>query len=139
MTLTAIVPIYNEENTIEELLNRLSDIKCVDKIIAIDDNSNDKTSEILKSLEINNLVCIYNNKNFGKGYTIRQALEIAKTKYAIIQDADLELDVNDIYKIYEKISQGDLDVVFGSRFLNKSKLEIILNLSYWLTKCLYFY
>ena len=64
VTLTAIVPIYNEENTIEELLNRLSDIKCVDKIIAIDDNSNDKTSEILKSLEINNLVCIYNNKKF---------------------------------------------------------------------------
>ena len=49
----------------------------------------------------------------AKGTQLDKRLEIAKTKYAIIQDADLELDVNDIYKIYEKISQGDLDVVLG--------------------------
>lgn len=123
MSLTAIVPIYNEENTIKELLLNLSRIECVNKIIAIDDNSQDATKQILKELEIDKLDIIFNSQNYGKGYTIRQALEIINTDYTIIQDADLELDVTDIEKIYNKITKENLDVVFGSRFLNKNNIE----------------
>ena len=101
----------------------LSRVECVDKIIAIDDNSQDDTKQILKELEIEKLHVIFNAQNFGKGYTIRQALEIINTDYTIIQDADLELDVTDIEKIYNKITKDNLDVVFGSRFLNKSIIE----------------
>ena len=86
MSLTAIVPIYNEENTIEELLLNLSRVECVDKIIAIDDNSQDDTKQILKELEIEKLHVIFNAQNFGKGYTIRQALEIIKKIYSLMTD-----------------------------------------------------
>ena len=123
MSLTAIVPIYNEENTIKELLLNLSRVECVDKIVAIDDNSQDDTKQILKELDIEKLHIIFNAQNYGKGYTIRQALEIITTDYTIIQDADLELDVTDIEKIYNKITKDNLDVVFGSRFLNESIIE----------------
>ena len=77
MSLTAIVPIYNEENTIEELLLNLSRVECVDKIIAIDDNSQDDTKQILKELEIEN-ACNFIAQNFEK-VTPRQALEIINT------------------------------------------------------------
>jgi len=121
MRLSIIIPAYNEERTIKEIINKIKKqkIKGIEKeIIVIDDSSTDKTSEILK--KIKDIKIILNKKNLGKGGSIKQGLKLAKGDIIIIQDADLEYDPKDYEKVINPIINKQTKIIFGSRFKNKS-------------------
>ncbi len=115
---SVIVPVFNEEKTISEVLKSLSDISIINQIVVVDDNSTDGTVEIIKQNFINDVFLIENNNNVGKGATIRQALKVVDSEFCCIQDADLELNPKYIIDYFNLINSMNLDVVFGSRFKN---------------------
>ena len=127
MKLSIIIPCFNEENTIEEIINRIIDQKEIDKeIIVIDDFSSDQTRKILKEKfedKIDKL--ILNERNFGKGYSIREGIKNAGGDCILIQDADLEYDPNDYKRLIKPIEKGVADVVYGSRFIGSEEKRIL--------------
>jgi dolichol-phosphate mannosyltransferase len=119
--LSIIIPVYNEKNTIEKLLNKIHKLRNIKKqIIVVDDASNDGSANILKKNKnkINKL--IYHKKNLGKGAAIKSAQKFVKGNIVIIQDADLEYDPGDYYKLLHFINKG-YKVVYGSRVLGKNR------------------
>ena len=119
--LTIIIPVYNEKNTIEKIINKickLSDIK--KEIIVVDDASNDGTKEILIKNKNKITKLIHHKKNIGKGGAIKSAKKYIKGNYVIIQDADLEYNPSDYYKLLNFIKKGH-DVVYGSRVLSRKR------------------
>ena len=147
MILSVLIPIYNEKNTILEILKRidsvdLGDISFKKEIILVDDGSTDGTRDILKGLE-NKYKIIYHSKNQGKGAAIKTGLNHVLGDYVIIQDADLEYDPKDYRKLLETALKNNAEVVYGSRRLkpqNKySHISFYLGglLLTWLTKILY--
>jgi glycosyltransferase involved in cell wall biosynthesis len=130
MKLSVIIPCFNEISTIKEIVSKINNEKNYNKeIIIIDDNSTDGTIEILKN-ELSEKVdhIIYNEKNYGKGYSVRKGIEIASGDALIIQDADLEYDPSDYSKLIEPIKNGYADVVYGSRFIGTDQKRV---LNYW--------
>lgn len=122
MTLSVIIPVYNEKNTISEILERidkvdLSEFSFNKEIIIVDDGSNDGTREILSKL-VSKYKIIYHPKNRGKGAAIRTALEHVSGDYVIIQDADLEYDPKDYKNLLACVIENKAEVVYGSRLLN---------------------
>ncbi len=127
MKISIIIPCFNEKSTIKEIVNKILKLDNLDlEIIIIDDFSTDGTVEILKNFKedkINKI--IYNNKNFGKGYSVRQGIKIATGEIILIQDADLEYDPLDYYKILNPIMKNKADVVFGSRFIGSDEKNVL--------------
>jgi len=121
MKLSIIIPTYNEEKTIEEIINKVIQVNYLDKeIVVIDDFSNDRTKEIiLKKFSNKILKVIYHDKNLGKGACIKSAKKIISGDIIIIQDADLEYDPNDYINLIKPILEKKSKVVYGSRVLNK--------------------
>jgi len=135
----AIVPIFNEEKKAKKVLNSLVSSYPILKIYVIDDGSTDKTTEIIKEFKDINVIKLFNNKNYGKGYSMRLALsKITPNKNRIIffWDGDDELDVKDIHKlIHHYENEPNCKILFGSRFLIKNPilkygfLKILINYS----------
>ncbi|MBU2633722.1 MAG: glycosyltransferase family 2 protein [Nanoarchaeota archaeon] len=121
MKLSIIIPVYNEKSTILKILEKIKNINLyVDKeIIIVDDCSTDGTTNILKNLKDKNIKIIYGKKNQGKGSSIITGLKYVTGDYVIIQDADLEYNPEEYKKLLDISIKNDLDVVYGSRFLNK--------------------
>ncbi len=122
--LSIIIPVYNETKTIEKLISKVLKINRIKKqIIIVDDGSTDGTSEKLKKIKkkykINNI--IFSKKNKGKGHAIRLGQKKIKEKYTIIQDADLEYDPKDYYKILKVLKKKNYKIVYGSRVLNTNR------------------
>lgn len=122
MKLSVIIPTYNEEKTVAQLINKVYGINLTKEIIIVNDGSSDNTyNEIKKAIHNkNNFKIINNKKNFGKGYSIRNGLEQVKGDIVLIQDADLELDPNDYYELIKPFKEKNAKVVYGSRLLNKN-------------------
>lgn len=119
MKLSVLVPIFNEEDTLEEMIKRVRDVPIEKEIIMVDDGSTDASREILKKYEnIKNIKIIYHEENRGKGACIRTAREHISGDIVIIQDADLETDPNDYLKLIKPIENKVTKVIYGSRFLN---------------------
>ncbi|MCL4378880.1 MAG: glycosyltransferase family 2 protein [Actinobacteria bacterium] len=115
-----IMPAYNEERTIEEIISKVHSVEINKEIIVINDGSKDKTPAILSSIKDKyNLKIINLEKNYGKGYAIRKGIEISKGEIILTQDADLETDPAEYHKLLAPIVEGKSKVVFGSRFLGK--------------------
>jgi glycosyltransferase involved in cell wall biosynthesis len=121
MLLSVLVPCYNEEKTIREILSQVQAVHLEKEIIVVDDCSRDRTPEILAELrrEDKLLKVIRQPANRGKGEGIRTALAAATGEIVVIQDADLEYDPNDYYELVKPIVAGKVDVVFGARFLGR--------------------
>ena len=127
MLVTVLIPCFNEKKTIEEVVDRINDLKDLNlEIIIIDDNSNDGTKDLLKD-KIQDKVSkiIFNNKNYGKGYCIRKGIEASNGDAILIQDADLEYDPSDYPKLIKPIESGVADVVYGSRFLGGEEKRVL--------------
>ena len=129
--LTIIIPVYNEIKTIEKLLNRVFKINIKKQIIVIDDASIDGTSKILKKYikKIDKLITHKINK--GKGAAIKSAQKHIRGKYTAIQDGDLEYKPTDLLKILNYIKKKKLNVVYGSRVLNKNKFKNTKNFTHF--------
>jgi len=119
--LSIIIPVYNEKNTIEKILNKIHRLRDIKKeIIVVDDASNDGSINILKKNKNNITKLIYHKKNLGKGAAIKSAQKFVKGNIVVIQDADLEYDPMDYYKLLRFINKG-YKVVYGSRVLGKNR------------------
>jgi glycosyltransferase involved in cell wall biosynthesis len=119
MKVSVVIPVYNEIDTIEEILARVDKVAIKKEIIVIDDLSIDGTRERLKKIAADkeNVKVIYHNRNKGKGAALRTGFESVTGDIVIIQDADLEYDPNEYPKLLEPILDGRADVVYGSRFI----------------------
>lgn len=127
LKLSVVIPVYNEQATIGEVIDRVRgvDLGCIEKeIIVSDDGSTDGSAEILAEYSKNfpELVAVHASPiNLGKGAAVRLGMAYSTGDIIIIQDADLELDPNEYRRIITPIVAGQSDVVYGSRFLAKSK------------------
>ncbi len=129
--LTIIIPVYNEEKTLLELLKKVNFLKTDHgaEIILINDGSEDSSKNIIEKNENFYDHFISYEKNKGKGFAVREGIKKSKGEYIIFQDADLEYDPKDIVKFLEMINKFAPDVVLGSRFNydKYSKSHSILN------------
>ena len=127
MKVSIIIPCYNEQSTIKEIINKINSQTNIEKeIIVIDDFSDDKTREILENDLKNNIhKIILNERNYGKGYSIKKGIESASGDCIIIQDADLEYDPTDYKKLLDPIINDVADVVYGSRFIGTSERRVL--------------
>ncbi|MCJ7581886.1 MAG: glycosyltransferase family 2 protein, partial [Candidatus Aminicenantes bacterium] len=119
MKLSVIIPVYNEKNTVKKIIQQVQNVELEmeKEIILIDDGSTDGTREILKNLEISNVIVKLHEKNQGKGAALRTGFSLATGDFVIIQDADLEYDPREYPKLLTPLLDGRADAVYGSRFL----------------------
>jgi glycosyltransferase involved in cell wall biosynthesis len=119
--LSIVVPVYNERNTIRQVLGRLLALDCLPKeIVVVDDGSTDGTRDVLRDLQgVPGLTIVLKPVNQGKGAALRTGFEHARGGIVMVQDADLEYDPRDIPSLLEPILNHEADVVYGSRFLQR--------------------
>ncbi len=116
-TVSIIIPVYNENNTLAELLKNVDNASFCGlkkEIILVDDGSNDGSTDILRNLSSKYKV-IFHDKNKGKGAAIKTGFENSTGDVTVIQDADLEYDPNDYEEMVKLIIDNKADVVYGSR------------------------
>ncbi|MFN7134320.1 MAG: glycosyltransferase family 2 protein [Myxococcales bacterium] len=125
------MPVYNERSTLKEILRRVVAVDLPKELVIVDDCSTDGTREILQEIADKGLAAIegaqpkntndvrvyFQERNQGKGAALRRGFKEATGEMIIVQDADLEYDPGDYYKLVQPILDGDADVVFGSRFV----------------------
>lgn len=129
MKLSIIMPVYNERDTLREILDlvRAVDLGLTKEIIIVDDGSTDGTKEILQQLkDIPEVNVLFHQQNMGKGAAIRTALGHVSGDFVIIQDADLEYDPEDYKKLLVPVLKDKAEVVYGSRFTGERR-----NMFFW--------
>jgi len=119
MKLSVVIPVYNENDTIELLLERVMSVGLADEIVIIDDGSTDGTRKLLQELASTHEIIqlILHETNQGKGAAVQTGFQAATGDLILIQDADLEYDPRDYVTLLQPIREGIADVVYGSRFL----------------------
>ncbi|MBI2627844.1 MAG: glycosyltransferase family 2 protein [Candidatus Niyogibacteria bacterium] len=126
MKLSIIIPVYNEKNTVQELIKKVQNVFLPDmekEIIIVDDGSTDGTRDILK--KVSGIKYIFHDKNLGKGGAIKTGFQRATGDIILIQDADLEYDPNEYGRLIAPIFSGRADVVYGSRFVGNDPHRVL--------------
>jgi glycosyltransferase involved in cell wall biosynthesis len=145
-TLSIIIPVFNEEKTVELLLNRVADVELKNnlqkELVIVNDCSNDNTKSVVEQYISANpqlQIRLYNHEiNMGKGAALHTGIKEATGEYIIIQDADLEYDPNDFNQLIEPVIRGAADVVFGSRFMGSKPHRVLLFYHYMANRFLTF-
>jgi len=128
MQTTVVIPVYNEIETIEEIINRVKATGRVDELLVVDDGSKDGTRQKLAELEKSGQIrVILHEVNQGKGAAVVTGIKAASKDVIIIQDADLEYDPREYPALLRPIEEGKADIVYGSRFLGGGRRPIL----YW--------
>ncbi len=119
-SISVIMPVYNEEDTVSEIIRRVLAQKLVDRLIIINDNSRDRSLEKIKieARRDKRIQYLTNRTNMGKGYSVRRGLSLIKSGIVIIQDADLEYYPEDYKKLVPNVK--DDSAVFGTRMRKKN-------------------
>jgi glycosyltransferase involved in cell wall biosynthesis len=142
MKLSVIIPVFNEESTIEKIIQKVKKVNIDKQIIIVDDGSTDRTREILEKWKDEDIKVIYHKRNQGKGSAIRTAIPYVEGEVTVIQDGDLEYDPEDYHTLIRPILDGKTKIVYGSRFLRVNKpiyLRFLLGNIFltWLINILY--
>jgi glycosyltransferase involved in cell wall biosynthesis len=124
-TLSVIVPVFNERNTVAEIIRRMRAVSLPHdlelEVVVVDDGSSDGTDKILAALEDSTVRVVNHRVNSGKGSAISTGLKTVRGDLVLVQDADLEYDPNDWPKLIDPILTGKARVVYGSRFTGERK------------------
>lgn len=116
--LSVVIPCYNEEATIQALINLVLASPWVAEVIVVDDGSKDRSREILATVNDPKVRVVLHEVNKGKGAALRTGFQHANSEFVIVQDADLEYDPSEYPLVLEPLLDDRADVVFGSRFLS---------------------
>ncbi|MFV0446167.1 MAG: glycosyltransferase family 2 protein [Planctomycetaceae bacterium] len=133
--LSVVIPIYNEELTLREIVDRVRAVPIRKEIVLVNDCSRDRSQEIMDELVIesesdpdNRIVAVHHEHNQGKGAALRTGFAAASGDMLVIQDADLEYDPAEFPRLLQPIVEGKADVVYGSRFLGDQPHRVLY---YW--------
>jgi glycosyltransferase involved in cell wall biosynthesis len=123
--LSVVVPVFNERNTLVEILRRMRQVRLPEgidrEIIVVDDGSSDGTREVLSQLGDSTVRVVLHRENRGKGAAVRTGFEHATGDFVLVQDADLEYDPDDWPKLLNPVLRGKARVVYGSRFTGERR------------------
>ncbi|HEY5077662.1 MAG TPA: glycosyltransferase family 2 protein [Acidimicrobiia bacterium] len=129
--LSVVVPVFNERNTLVEVLRRMRAVELPDgverEIIVVDDGSNDGTRDVLRQLGDSTVRVVMHDVNRGKGAALRTGFAHASGEYVLVQDADLEYDPEDWPKMLNPVLRGKARVVYGSRFTGERRNMLLLH------------
>ncbi len=123
-----VIPVFNEQKTIRQIIERVTKISFNNlekEIIVVDDGSNDKTREILRTINDKNIKIFYHQKNQGKGAALQTGFKAVTGDIIIIQDADLEYNPQDYHDLIKPILANQADVVYGSRFVGDKPHRVL--------------
>ena len=139
--LSVVVPVYNEEDTLATIVQRLLELPQLLEIVIVDDCSEDRTPQILKQLsaEYPQIKAARHEKNQGKTEALKTGFRLTSGDIVIVQDADLEYDPREIPDVIGPILSGNADVVYGSRFLVRKATRVLYFYHYLGNKALTFF
>jgi glycosyltransferase involved in cell wall biosynthesis len=127
MKLSVVMPVYNEQATVRQVVARVLAVPLEVELICVDDGSTDGSREILAELQTANpqIRVLLQPKNMGKGAALRRGIQESTGDFVIIQDADLEYDPSDYAALLVPLNDGKADVVYGSRFLGSGPHRVL--------------
>jgi len=130
MKLSVVMPVYNEQATLREVITRVLAVPLDIELICVDDGSTDRSREILAELQTvhSEMRVVLQPRNMGKGAALRRGIQESTGDFVIIQDADLEYDPGDYSVLLRPLLEGKADVVYGSRFLGAGPHRVLY---YW--------
>ena len=124
--LSVIIPAYNEEKTLDEIVRRVARLDVDKEIIVVDDASSDGTRRVAEALEKKGAIrLLVHERNQGKGAALRTGFAAARGDVVVVQDADLEYDPAELPRLMEPILAGKADVVYGSRFVGGDSHRVL--------------